>query len=145
MPSWDWQNDAACQGESLVLFFGREGERQPERDRRERQAKAVCAGCWVRAECLGYSLARPERYGTWGGLGEEERASARRSRMRRGLMPANTVPVAVDRKECRACKEMVPAAGFYKDGRLSDGLSATCQDCAHKAARLRREARRVAS
>ena len=50
---------------------------------RERQAKAVCAACPVRSECLGYALTRPEKYGTWGGLNEDERASERRRRMRR--------------------------------------------------------------
>ena len=59
------------------------GERQPERDIRERKAKAICAQCPVRAECLDYALSRPEKYGTWGGLNEDERASERRRRMRR--------------------------------------------------------------
>ncbi|MFB4280805.1 WhiB family transcriptional regulator [Nonomuraea sp. MTCD27] len=82
-PSWGWQEDAACRGEDLVLFFGPEGERQPQKDMRERRAKTVCAGCPVRRECLTYALSRPEKYGTWGGLNEEERASERRRRMRR--------------------------------------------------------------
>ncbi|MFD1118840.1 WhiB family transcriptional regulator [Sphaerisporangium aureirubrum] len=82
-PSWGWQDDAACRGEDLVLFFGPDGERQPERDIRERKAKAICAQCPVRAECLDYALSRPEKYGTWGGLNEDERASERRRRMRR--------------------------------------------------------------
>ncbi|GAA3440637.1 MULTISPECIES: WhiB family transcriptional regulator [Streptosporangiaceae] len=82
-PSWGWQDDAACRGEDLVLFFGPDGERQPERDIRERKAKAICGQCPVRAECLDYALSRPEKYGTWGGLNEDERASERRRRMRR--------------------------------------------------------------
>jgi hypothetical protein len=60
-----------------VLFFGPDGERQPERDVRERKAKAICAQCPVRTECLDYALSRPEKYGTWGGLNEDERASER--------------------------------------------------------------------
>ncbi len=82
-PSWAWQDDAWCRGEDLVLFFGPEGERQPEKDARERKAKAICAQCPVRAECLDYALSRPEKYGLWSGLGEEERASERRRRMRK--------------------------------------------------------------
>ena len=31
-PSWGWQDAAACRGEDLVLFFGPDGERQPERE-----------------------------------------------------------------------------------------------------------------
>src|SRR6516162_3223543 len=60
-----------------------DAERQPEREIREGKAKAVCAACPVRAECLTYAVSRPEKYGTWGGLNEEERASERRRRMRR--------------------------------------------------------------
>jgi WhiB family redox-sensing transcriptional regulator len=82
-PSWAWQDDAACHGEDLILFFSPDGERQPERDRRERKAKAICAQCPVRNECLDYALSRPEKYGTGGGLNEDERASERRRRQRR--------------------------------------------------------------
>ena len=82
-PNWGWQDDAACREEDLILFFGPDGERQPEREIRERKAKAVCAECPVRTECLNYALSRPEKYGVWGGLNEEERAAERRRRMRR--------------------------------------------------------------
>ena len=82
-PSWGWQDDAACRGEDLVLFFGPDGERPAQKDVRERKAKAICAQCPVRAACLDYALTRPEKYGTWGGLNEDERASERRRRMRR--------------------------------------------------------------
>ena len=73
-PNWGWQDAAACRGEDLMLFFGPDGERQPERDIRERKAKQVCASCPVRIECLNYAVARPEKYGTWGGLNEDERS-----------------------------------------------------------------------
>ena len=66
-PNWGWQDEAACRGKEVVLFFGPDGERQPEREIRERKAKAVCAACPVRAECLT----------------EDERSSERRRRMRR--------------------------------------------------------------
>ena len=82
-PSWAWQDAAACRGKDTLLFFGPDGERQPEREVRERKAKAVCASCPVLAECLAYAISRPEKYGVWGGLNEEERASERRRRMRR--------------------------------------------------------------
>ena len=42
-PNWGWQDEAACRGRDVVLFFGPDGERQPEREIRERKAKAVCA------------------------------------------------------------------------------------------------------
>ncbi|MDT0302950.1 WhiB family transcriptional regulator [Streptomonospora wellingtoniae] len=82
---WDWAQHAACQGESLELFFGPDGERLPQREVREEKAKAICQQqCPVRTECLEYAIAKPEKYGTWAGLNEDERASLRRSRMRRG-------------------------------------------------------------
>lgn len=80
---WEWQERAACRDEDLALFFPAAGERLPDREIREAEAGAVCSWCEVRAECLDYALARPEKDGTWGGLNEDERASERRRRMRR--------------------------------------------------------------
>src|SRR5260221_890582 len=94
-PNWGWQDDAACRGMDVVLFFGPDGERQPERDIRERKAKAVGAACPVRAECLGYAVSRPEKYGTWGGLNEDERAAERPRRSRRANR-ARPVPAPDD-------------------------------------------------
>lgn len=82
-PDWGWASRAACRGRELVLFFGPEGERTPERKRRESEAASVCAGCPVRDPCLDYAIGRPEKSGTWGGLNEDDRASERRKRMRR--------------------------------------------------------------
>ncbi len=82
-PDWSWQEEAWGRGKGLGLFFGPDGERQPERDVRERKAKKICDGCPVRRECLDFALSRPEKYGLYGGLSEDERASERRRRMRR--------------------------------------------------------------
>jgi WhiB family transcriptional regulator, redox-sensing transcriptional regulator len=82
-PDWGWQNNAKCRGEDLVLFFGPEGERQPERETREEKAKQVCQGCPVRTACLDYAVSRPEKHGLYGGLNEDERAAERRRRLRR--------------------------------------------------------------
>ena len=81
----DWREDAACSGRELVLFFGPDGERARERQIREREARAVCATCPVRAECLTFAVERPEKYGTWGGANEDERALIRRRLRRREL------------------------------------------------------------
>lgn len=80
---WKWQDGAACRGESIVLFFGPEGERQAEREIREAKAQQVCMGCPVRTDCLDYAVSRPERTGYWGGLDEDGRARERRRRMRK--------------------------------------------------------------
>jgi len=70
---WDWQLHAACRGLDTSNFYHPENERGPSRARRERQAKAICAGCPVIANCRQWALAAREPYGVWGGLSAEER------------------------------------------------------------------------
>jgi WhiB family redox-sensing transcriptional regulator len=41
------------------------------------QAKAICARCPVRRECLQYALATHQVHGVWGGTSEEERQQLR--------------------------------------------------------------------
>ena len=68
-----WQERANCLGVDPDLFF-------PERGASTREAKAVCRGCEVRAECLEYALDHGEKFGIWGGLSERERRRVRRQR-----------------------------------------------------------------
>lgn len=81
-----WQSRAVCGGTRAWLFFGPDGETERERQIRERKAKAVCASCPVRAECLDYALERHVRYGSWGGLNEHERFTERQRRARAGVV-----------------------------------------------------------
>jgi WhiB family redox-sensing transcriptional regulator len=78
-----WQERANCLGVDPDLFF-------PERGASTREAKSVCRGCEVRAECLEYALAHGEKFGIWGGLSERERRRVRRQRAleRRGVATA---------------------------------------------------------
>ena len=46
----DWQSRAACLGAPLSIFF-------PARGESDRAAKAICATCTVRSECLAEVLA----------------------------------------------------------------------------------------
>lgn len=78
-----WQDDANCIGVDANLFF-------PARGESTREAKEVCAGCVVKAECLSYALANGEKYGIWGGTSERER---RRIRAARRLRPAQLAVV----------------------------------------------------
>ncbi|GHF92979.1 hypothetical protein Shyd_62800 [Streptomyces hydrogenans] len=39
----------------------------------QNQAKELCVGCTVRAECLAYALDRRIEHGVWGGMTERER------------------------------------------------------------------------
>ncbi|SHK58070.1 WhiB family transcriptional regulator, redox-sensing transcriptional regulator [Pseudonocardia thermophila] len=68
----DWQERALCAQTDPEAFF-------PEKGGSTREAKRICAGCEVRAECLEYALANDERFGIWGGLSERERRRLRRA------------------------------------------------------------------
>lgn len=61
-----WQDRALCAQTDPEAFF-------PEKGGSTREAKRVCVGCEVRAECLEYALAHDERFGIWGGMSERER------------------------------------------------------------------------
>jgi WhiB family transcriptional regulator, redox-sensing transcriptional regulator len=75
-----WQQRGACRGEAGVDFYPpMEHERKHERVARERRAKAVCAACPVRIDCLEHAVTADERYGIWGGLTQDERRHRRRS------------------------------------------------------------------
>jgi len=67
----DWQERALCAQTDPEAFF-------PEKGGSTREAKRICSGCEVRAECLEYALAHDERFGIWGGLSERERRRLRR-------------------------------------------------------------------
>ncbi len=61
-----WQERALCAQTDPEAFF-------PEKGGSTREAKKVCVGCEVTAECLEYALEHDERFGIWGGLSERER------------------------------------------------------------------------
>lgn len=70
---WDWQLAARCRGMDPSIFFPKI-DRGPALARSESQAKAVCRGCPVIAECRTHAFAVGERHGVWGGLTTTERA-----------------------------------------------------------------------
>lgn len=72
-----WQARALCAQTDPEAFF-------PEKGGSPRPAKAVCAGCPVRAECLAFALEHDERFGVWGGLSERERRVLRTGRAAAG-------------------------------------------------------------
>jgi WhiB family transcriptional regulator, redox-sensing transcriptional regulator len=82
---YGWQWRAACRGEDSALFFAPNHlETKEERAARDRRAKAICAVCPVRMECLEYSVRTREPHGIWGGLNEMERRRLIREREGRG-------------------------------------------------------------
>lgn len=66
----DWRHRAACRGSDPELWY-------PGRGSNATEAKAVCARCEVRAECL--AEGDEEWFGVWGGMTRRERRLARRA------------------------------------------------------------------
>ena len=79
----DWHKAAACK-KNPGPFYDPEGEKAPEKARREAEAKAICEGCLVLMRCRVYALGRPEQYGFWAGLSEDGAKALRRSEQARG-------------------------------------------------------------
>jgi hypothetical protein len=73
-----WRSQAACLGMDTAIWFPEDGQRND-------QAKAICDGCPVEAECLAGAVERHEGAGIFGGLTETERRPLIRARF--GAMP----------------------------------------------------------
>jgi len=73
-----WREAAACRGSDPSLFFPEDEDGEVVDD-----AKAVCAVCAVREQCLEYALEAREEYGVWGGTTPRERRRLLRRRRRR--------------------------------------------------------------
>ncbi|MFE1452957.1 WhiB family transcriptional regulator [Streptomyces olivaceoviridis] len=67
----DWVDQGLCRAQPDRMFA--EGAAQNE-------AKAVCAACPVRLDCLAYALDHREEYGVWGAMTERERRALLRRR-----------------------------------------------------------------
>lgn len=92
----DWRLRAACRGlateDSTNPFFSphvcdehcptpcNEGKAEPGRFERIRRAKAICASCPVREDCLEFALATNQPFGIWGGMSERQRADLKKQR-----------------------------------------------------------------
>ena len=70
-----WQSRAACLHCDPDLFFpiACSGPALGQ----VAQAKAICARCPVRSECLQFALTTHQVHGVWGGTSEEERRMLR--------------------------------------------------------------------
>lgn len=66
-----WHELAACRGLDPSIFF-------PERGESAALAKATCAECPVREECLAFAYMAGQHTGVWGGLTEKERVRRRK-------------------------------------------------------------------
>jgi WhiB family redox-sensing transcriptional regulator len=78
--AWDantlWREHSACADLDTNIFFpiGVTGPAIPQIE----AAKAICAQCPVRAECLEFAVTTNQEFGVWGGLTEDERRVVRR-------------------------------------------------------------------
>jgi len=79
----EWVHRARCKDEDPELFFpvGTTGPAATQID----TAKAICAQCAVRGECLEWAMTTAQDAGVWGGLSEDERRALRRARRRSEL------------------------------------------------------------
>ncbi|MFY7065950.1 WhiB family transcriptional regulator [Nocardiopsis changdeensis] len=72
----DWRDQAACRDHDADLFFD-------DTKAGIAAAKAICAACSMRTDCLEYAITKPERYGVFGGMDADQRHAERRNRWRR--------------------------------------------------------------
>jgi hypothetical protein len=103
--SLSWPELAACAGEPF-LFFGPDGETAPERHRRVRKAREVCAGCPVRVACLEFARENGFRHGVWGGADFEHSLLYGAGVCRNGLHAMDEENTWIDgdgHRICRAC------------------------------------------
>ena len=75
----NWRSAAACRSVDPDLFFPVSVSDASLEQAAE--AKAICAGCAVRRQCLAFALRTRQVHGIWGGLTEGERTSRRRSEL----------------------------------------------------------------
>jgi WhiB family transcriptional regulator, redox-sensing transcriptional regulator len=81
-----WRSAAACRSADPDLFFPISNSGPALEQAAE--AKAICATCRVRRECLAFALRTGQAHGIWGGTSEDERAAARQ-RQPTGARPIN--------------------------------------------------------
>ncbi len=117
MATRDWRSAAACRGIADPDVFFPVAEDGPTYEAQVTIAKAICAGCVVRRECLGYALVRiPD--GIAGGLSADERRAHRAAAAHRSDHDRSDVAVlaaglqrGARRAEVRAAGQVLLAAG----------------------------------
>lgn len=127
----DWRDLAACHGMDPHLFFGPEEGREDRETRQLRiaNAKAICAGCPVRADCLDFAVKTDPQPGIFGGLTELER----------DFPPHRDRRPKPDHQThcCNGHLFTEENVYLYRGKRF-------CRECRRKEKRLRREERRTA-
>ena len=93
----DWRHRARCRDVDPELFFpvGTTGPAEAQ----VQAAKAICANCPVKAECLAWALRVGEPDGIWGGTTPEERRYLRRTAEAPARRPLPVIVVRGDASE----------------------------------------------
>jgi WhiB family transcriptional regulator, redox-sensing transcriptional regulator len=76
----EWRDQSACREVDPELFFPLTASGPSQFQ--IAKARAVCATCVVRLQCLNWSLDNDVTHGVWGGLSENERHDLLRARRR---------------------------------------------------------------
>lgn len=78
---FSWMDDAACRGKTNLMF-----PKEHKDITYIVEARALCASCSVKSECLEYALEFPsaDMHGVWAGLTSRQLAAEQR---RRGIKP----------------------------------------------------------
>lgn len=136
-PARDWRTRSACRDVDPETFFP-VAESGPVHDAAVTAAKAVCARCPVRAECLADALDRLP-YGVAGGLTEHERR-----RLRRRGRTSSTPPPAAAVDDVIARSSSTPAERSAA-GRSLLTAGCTVRETARRAGVTERTAERWAA
>lgn len=73
LSSYDWREDAACNGAVTEIFY-------PEKGESHREAKEMCLGCRVVERCLEEALDNNEKFGIWGNMSPKQRTFYKKRR-----------------------------------------------------------------
>ena len=76
----NWRAAGACLTADPDLFFPISASGPAEKQ--ISRAKAICASCGVREQCLEFAMSHDQVYGIWGGTTPEDRQRARRRERR---------------------------------------------------------------
>jgi len=89
-----WKPMAACSSADPDLFFP--VSPAASNPVQVAEAKAICARCLVRRECLDFAIQTRQMHGIWGGMTEEERYPAVKAHQQRlGLDAGRLTPAPV--------------------------------------------------
>lgn len=120
-----WQDDAACRLHNPEMWFPH-GSTSRKVDVYA-EARAICLGCPVLADCLRYVLTTREDDGMWAALTPEQRADLYRERPVKRSDPATLGLVPADKRwsDVAACGT---PAGYQRHRNRGEATCRACRD-----------------